>query len=292
MKSSNPKYFLLDGFEATGTRWWIELLNHEELNLSQISNLSVKSKKLIRDFEKKFSRFDKDSLLCEINRSKSIHFDNELASIIMIAQELYLMTESLFNITIESELVRSGYGKRLPLVGDQICNPINSIKVDDKSISLLNTSIDIGGLGKGYLIKKLKNLLLDKIPNIQFIINAGGDLYVHSDSNQEITLASPTRDKILGKLNIRNVALCCSSPELRSWESKSKRYNHIINPNQTELLTKNNSFVIHSSPTIADALATVMTMQITPEKMQKILADLNAKVLITDSHGKVIFNTL
>lgn len=51
-------------------------------------------------------------------------------------------------------------------------------------------SIDLGGLGKGWLIDKLSDLLRNEGYK-EFLINGGGDMYVSSTEKQECYIEHP-----------------------------------------------------------------------------------------------------
>ena len=92
--------------------------------------------------------------------------------------------------------------------------------------------IDLGGIGKGFLIDKVKDFLLSN--KVQyFFINAGGDIYATSefDNPIEFALENPFDiNQMIGKIKIKNESIASSSPARRKWKDKNsdKEFHHLI----------------------------------------------------------------
>ncbi|MDQ7023826.1 MAG: FAD:protein FMN transferase [Candidatus Gracilibacteria bacterium] len=101
--------------------------------------------------------------------------------------------------------------------------------------------MDFGGIVKGYCVDLVKNYLLEKGYD-DFIINAGGDIFVNKTSC--IAIDSPfENDDIFALLDLKNKSLSTSGTYKRNWKIDKKNYHHILNPNNNE----NNNEIISIS---------------------------------------------
>jgi thiamine biosynthesis lipoprotein len=145
--------------------------------------------------------------------------------------------------------------------------------------------IDLGGIGKGYLIDKLADILLNKFALPYFLINGGGDMYMTSNQGEEIEvfLEHPTDvGSYLNTIKIKNGAFCSSSSFKRSWIHNGKPVNHFIAEKEVWAA----SFVLGPTTTMADMYATVFCIL---SDNKDLLKELSKKetldYLVIDSNG-------
>jgi len=195
-------------------------------------------------------------------------------------------TSGLFNIGLENQLRAIGYGK--PTQTIELVPDINKlIKITASDIQLIGQSnIDLGGLGKGYLIELIAKYLRSQGYH-NFLINGGGDILVRGDYPQTITLENPFELGIsLGQVVLDNQALACSSTAKRSWNHPSYgQVSHIINPKSNHNKKQSHqaaSFVIGSSILIADMVATILCID-NQTSYNRIIFD-----RLTDMYGLVV----
>jgi len=138
------------------------------------NTLQQRIKQELERIESKLSRFSPQSEISRINYlapDEEVITDEETFSLIMLCKDYYLKTNALFDITL-------GRKTEIPSNGSQIRNnagiPNSTIPFDyslfgaDKiSTNTLTTSlrftnpflsIDLGGIGKGYALEKIKQL--------------------------------------------------------------------------------------------------------------------------------------
>lgn len=229
-------------------------------------SLPENKKQLINDcfdiakkFENKYSRFKQNSELTNLNNNlnKWQKVDKELIDILKTAENIKKITKGYFNITIKDTLEKLGYKSNTENINSnnsKKCDifPTKKIKINENTNEIfLKKQIDIGGIGKGYLIKKIVHYL-DKKQISNYIINAGGDIF--SKSKAIIKIEHPTNNNLIfAKTQIENESLCTSSPSRRKWGKN----HHLINPktNKNENTCKQIT-IIDKDPSIADALAT------------------------------------
>jgi thiamine biosynthesis lipoprotein len=241
--------------EAIGTHWWIELLEAE-----WTSELQALVTSEIHSFEDNYTRFRDESLLGQLNLHKCLADPpEELVQMLAYARDLQNETDGVFNISVGGELVRRGYGKTGQ--GSVSANFWNEVKLTPEEIRIPGEiSLDLGGLGKGWLIDKLGRLL--KAQNRpHYIINGGGDILVSSPEPVELALEHPyNQGKVIGTTRITHGALAVSSTMKRSWEKDGQRQHHIIDPrtgkpSESDIVS---TYIRADTALVADTCATIL----------------------------------
>ncbi len=221
-----------------------------------------------RRIENKFTRFNKSSPLSKLN-SKLNQWqktDAEFIYLLKKANDINKKTKGYFDITIKKTLDTIGYDSNYTFE-NKYKNKINYMKfishflskikrnilINEKESKIkLKKEIDFGGFGKGYAIDKIRTII-EKANINEFIINAGGDIYVKG--KKEIKIDHPIKkDTSFAITIIENSAICTSSAKHRKWNKSS---HHLINPKkniseQTSLQTT----IIGQSSLETDAYAT------------------------------------
>ncbi|PJM78618.1 FAD:protein FMN transferase [Bifidobacterium scaligerum] len=114
-------------------------------------------------------------------------------------------------------------------------------------------ALDFGSCGKGYLVDMIAGLLADdrdsEVPppperrqtattpgagqrsNLNYVIDAGGDLLVHIAEPLTIALEDPSdTSRAVGTAKLRHGALCASAPSRRHWgEAAGHQLHHLLN---------------------------------------------------------------
>jgi thiamine biosynthesis lipoprotein len=192
--------------------------------------------------EKKFSRYRDDNIMYQINSSsgKAIEVDDETARLLDFSDQLYQMSEGMFDVT--SGVLRQAWRfdqsdkvptqKRidalLPVIG------WNKAAWNRPELRLLpGMEIDLGGLGKEYAVDRCV-LLVREISNASVLVNLGGDIAVTRQKNDGThwTIGRLTSDPSapVGVINLKLGALATSGDEHRYLEKDGKRYCHVLNP--------------------------------------------------------------
>jgi thiamine biosynthesis lipoprotein len=289
----NSKY-ILNNYPALGTYFWIEVF--ESIDDKKILDIKDYLEKEIFIFENLYSRFKKDSLITKINEQRFL--DNppeELVEMINFSFQIAELTNNTFNLCVGDKLENLGYNSSLTFVeapnSSKELIPMNQIiKIFDNDIYLTqNYNLDLGGIGKGYLVDKLSQILINKFGIKYFLINGGGDIFVTSDNEDpvEINLQNPLNEsEYLGSIFLKNQSICGSSPHKRKWKSKdnSKEYSHIIDPKEENRF--NSSFVVGNSATLCDTLATCLCID------EDLLSEFpHVDYLVLNKNGEIIKNT-
>ncbi len=154
-------------------------------------------------------------------------------------------------------------------------------------------SVDLGGIAKGYAIDRGSTVLREKgITN--FILNAGGDLYVSGmkdDSTEwRVGIKHPRRtNDLAGAFNLKDYAVATSGDYERFKIINGKRYHHILNPatGYPGRLSESSTII---APTAEEADATATYVFLLGWK--KALSDkqLDYPCLIIASDGSIHYN--
>lgn len=247
-----------EGHKALGTIWFIEIF--DSLSEEKILNLKKEIISFVENFEQKYSRFRVNSLLNNLNYEKQISFDKDLWQMLDIGEKFYKETNGAFDLFIKKDLENIGYGKQIDREEKEIVVDPTKPRVwnDGKNIFLNSTSqIDLGGIGKGYLIDLLSQKLLQGFGINYFVINGGGDIYASSDNGSPIAvqLEHPSKAyESVGVVDLKNQSLCASSTVKRKWIFNNQKQNHFINFDTEK---DKASFVVADTAVVADVLASV-----------------------------------
>lgn len=282
--------FLISHFKGLGTVWYIELFEH--LEPEQHLDIKTKVENIIIKFQDDFSRFDSQSKLSLLNKEKNIATNRELAEMIVFAEKLHQQSGGLFDIFIRRQLEEIGYGEALSQKIDGGEEVLERVVFDKQSIKLkTKREIDLGGIGKGYLIDQIAKYLQKECRLKYFLINGGGDIYATNspDGPIELLLEHPTnKDQYIGKVFLENQSLCASSSFKRSWEFGGKKRNHFIDTKEGRFLV-GASFVIAPTAVIADTLATICILaKDRPELLFSLILEYKAEAMVLDGQEIVM----
>ena len=226
-------------------------------------------------FEQQFSRFKETSELTKLNLSAGDKFECslELKNILLSAKSWGEKTDGIFNPFVLPALVESGYknsfntGSVAPIITNatKVTN-VSELEIGESWVRIpRDSAIDLGGIGKGYLLDKLINIIMPRVNN--FWLSIGGDI-VGSGSDVDgsawlINLEDAANKDLVtasAKMPTDSVwAVATSGINRRHGTQNDKAWNHLIDlrtgePTQSDIATA--SLVTHSA-TEADVLASV-----------------------------------
>ncbi len=283
-------------FQALGTKWWIRFFNNTSLNNILFNDIL----KIIQDFENQFSRFISSSELNQLNKNKYLkNPSKEFLKLINFAQELKELTKSSFDIRVGGILNEIGYDQKYSFqlknkkyLKKNLLQQLNNkpeIKISKNKIKInKNIQIDLGAFGKGFVIDKISQFLINNQKKF-FVINAGGDIFATSNNNKPIKIAleHPFDSKqTIGYIKTKNSAIACSSDNRRKWKNKSinKEFNHLISNSTNNIKAV---FTVSKTALKADAASTAIF--VSNIKDAEIIAQkLNCEYLIIFKNKKFI----
>ena len=216
--------------------------NPDKKLAAQITSIAQSEAKRI---EHKFSRYRNDNIIFKINNAngQGIEVDEETSKLLDYAQECFLMSEGLFDIT--SGVLRAVWkfnGKDQIPSKNQISHIIKTIGWNhvnwEKPILTLKKQmeIDFGGIGKEYAVDRTALLISSQTGFNNVLVNYGGDLNAlgprANDNAWEVGLQDPSEKSkpANAKIELFHGAVTTSGDLHKFLEKDGIRYGHILNP--------------------------------------------------------------
>jgi thiamine biosynthesis lipoprotein len=202
--------------------------------------------------EARFSRFKAESELNHLNRlaGESCMVSNTMLEVIHLAEMYRQMTDGLYDPLILNALIQVGYEESFECLKDKRIiidsgnttsnsGQRNQIKINNsmKSIQLPEqVKMDLSGIVKSWAVQRLANHYKNKLNVTRGIINAGGDLTVWGNSNEQtnpwiIGIEQPWQEnEEIGQLLLFDGSVATSSKLGRNWSTQQGQMHHIIDP--------------------------------------------------------------
>ena len=189
-------------------------------------------------FENRFSRFLPDS---EVNKFRNAKvgvypISKELELLLRRADMLRELTNGVYDPAVGEFLEKAGYNPNYTFLTSDTVNDFVLPKWSLESDSLRlhgPTIFDFGGIGKGYAIDLVAEILKEQGYKF-YMVEAGGDMYgtKKSDgSDWNIAIQYPGKyDEAVGVTTLRNEGVAVSDTFRRRWG----KWNHVVNPIQRE----------------------------------------------------------
>lgn len=291
---------LLDGYEGLGTKFWVEVF--DDVSSEQLSRIKNRVKSEIDEFGSKYSRFNSDSILSRLNSERRLIINSlsgsDLINMLKLGIQYGKSTAGIFDIFIKERLENIGYGKANTNINNNLSKDGNlnsdlefTIDCDNTSIDIIGSrGIDLGGIGKGYLIDKISNIIINEYNIKYFIVNGGGDMYVSSNHEEsvELYLEHPIEaGEYIYKIKIKNQSLCVSSSFKRAWQNAGAEVNHFITKEGEAVWAA--AYIVGPSATLSDVAATVACISSdNTESLSKNMEALGVQYLVIDKNGKAI----
>ena len=211
--------------------------------------------------EDKFSRYKQDNIIFQINHAKgeSISVDEETARLLDFANELFQLSEGLFDVTsgVLRQLWKFDGSDNLAekkAVND-ILNRIGWHKVTWQNGSIVlpkGMEIDLGGIGKEYAVDRCVQIAR-QITKESVLVNFGGDLAVTTARKKNaywsVGRLITGSDEAFSMFQLFKGAIATSGDAHRYLLKDGVRYSHILNP-------KTGWPVINAPHTVSVAAAT------------------------------------
>lgn len=226
-------------FSALGTQWSI-LVDHEHFLESH--------KKAMLDavavFEHRFSRFLPESEVNQFREASAGTYvvSDEFASLLTAADRLRTLTGGVYDPAVGGLLEHAGYDKEYRMEPDEEVEnyTLPQWSLSEKKITIGGPVVfDFGGIGKGYCIDLIAELL-KKQGYTYFLVEGGGDMYgttKRDGSAYRIALEWPGKpDTAFGVVELRNQGVAVSDSFKRRWPASAKagrdekNWHHIIDP--------------------------------------------------------------
>lgn len=245
---------------------------------------------LISRYENKFSFFNENGKLWEMNHSEkdSFSIDSDFYEMLKLSSEVYSETGSLYDISIGSLTELWDFDKaHIP--------SLDSIKIAQENIGFYRIEfsknylykpkgikLNLGSVAKGFIIDKAITFLKDNRVE-SAIINAGGDIRILNYNRPlKVGIQHPRKQsEIIDVLKIQNSAVVTSGDYERFFIKNGIRYHHIFNP-KTGFPADNSISVTVIAPTtiVADAYSTALFLMKQDEAIELVNTIENMEAVI------------
>ncbi|BER92524.1 FAD:protein FMN transferase [Thermatribacter velox] len=286
--------FSLESFYLTGFDSFIEI----RVEAHELSKLRPEVEKLVSELDRKWNRFAPESEIYLLNNARRrVKLSPDTISVLQEALILQQKTGGYFNPFMASLVDAWGFSGDKPSVPDE--STVRKLVLDVQKSSLVidpengeaqllgSGSVDLGGIGKGYLADKISSLFR-KMRISTFLINAGGTVLV-SGREFRIGIKDPRGEGIIGSISLKEGAVATSGDYFRFFIADGKRYFHILNPFSGFPCRDFQSVtVVSREAALSDALATAL-MAGGREALSVIVQSFPAiGICIVDAEGKVL----
>jgi thiamine biosynthesis lipoprotein len=232
--------------------------------------------------------------------------DSSLLSLIKLAKQYSLQSNSLFNPTIGRLIRIWGFqGTEHPQtpprqkdIDELLANlpTVKDLEIDGNRMRGHNPQLqlDLGAIAKGYAVSEGIQKLRDENIN-DALINAGGDLCGIGSQGKRpwrIGIRNPSGEGILASIELNNDECVFTSGDYERWFiHDGRRYHHIIDPRSGYPADKSTSVtVLHQDGAIADAASTALFIA-GPDGWQEIAKKMGiSDVMMIDKQGRIIMS--
>lgn len=228
-----------------GTICRISIITGKDCSNTQASDALNKAFKLLKDYERRWNFYSKDSELVLINakaQDQAVKLSPQTFEIISRGLEFSIRTDGVFDITATSLQQQGGHGNIVLNANDR------TVTFSDKK-----TKIDLGGMATGYAIDRVVEFF-DKNAVNDYLIDVGGDIYAKGKNQENQSWRIGVRDPKNKQLIIEDFTIEAEAVTTSGNYEKP----HIIDP-KTRILAKGDieSVTVKAQSCLdADVLAT------------------------------------
>ncbi|MDO9445122.1 MAG: FAD:protein FMN transferase [Dehalococcoidia bacterium] len=246
-------------FRAMNTEWWIT---------SDRGDLA-EAEALVRDAERRLSRFLPDSALSRLNGDRTAT-DPWLAEVTRRALAAHEQTGGAFDIRVADALVSAGYDRTFELIEAHPASltlaprpevPCLDIGVEGDTVTLHGAgTVDLGGIAKGWTVDRVGAWLTGTGATC-WLVDGGGDIRAAGQMEDGAPWIVGVGDGLAVRLE--DAAVCTSSTGKRRWTRNAGEAHHIINPASGRPATGavTTAVVLATDTVTADILATAVIAQ-------------------------------
>ncbi len=261
-------------FTATGTRW--RLFHSGELPETVVDRVV----EAVAQDEARWSRFREDSELSALNRraGRWTPVSPETFALLELCARWMRLTGGLFTPLMGATLAAWGYAESLELgPAGSATSPRpgavgGAIELDRSRQRVRippGRSLDLGGVGKGWIADRVCRLLSDLAAGHAVLVDAGGDL-VCVDGGALVAIEAVSAGPgsgILGYVRLEaGEGIATSGFSRRSWVNGDGRAaHHLLDPRTGEPGPRTHATVLASDAVTADVMAKVLALA--PERL-------------------------
>lgn len=264
-----------DSFTVMGTQAHVEFWLDDAENIDELAQQYIASvQQEMHRIDKAMSPYKPSSELSLVNNkagSAAVVISDELFELLIESQKIAALSEGAFDITYASVGYQYDFRQKKRPDQQAIDSALPAINYQTVTLNRNNTTvqfshpdvkIDLGGIAKGYAVKRCLALL--KTVGIQHaLVSAGGDTGLLGDRRGRpwyVGIKHPrSAEKAAVKLPLNNESISTSGDYERYFIEDGVRYHHIINPKTGDSARKVVSVsIIGKDSTYVDALSTTV----------------------------------
>ncbi len=195
--------------------------------------------KIATDFEARYSAYKEDSFLSKINQNsglKRIECSKEDKELFFSCIECSKKSDGLFDITmgaLSHGAYHFGFANEKLASADEISSlkklvDYKMIDINDEGIYLQKKGmrLDLGGIGKGYVAKKVAQYLLQNRAT-KLLVNVGGEIVTQGKSYR-LSVKDPFSEKNMAHISTSNEATSISTSGDYERFINSREHHHIL----------------------------------------------------------------
>ena len=275
--------------EGLGTHWWVTT----EQNISSAAAVDTAEilAATIRNFELNYSRFLQESFVGQLNQGNSLgDFPSELYEMALWGETLRVLSKGYFTLAAGSILRNLGYDSGYSftastLLTQEVGSPFAVLTPEEIQL-IPERQLDLGGIGKGWLIDSLAQILEQKGIS-SYCVNGGGDAFVVG-TEQNFALEHPfEQGQAIGEITVRSGAIAASGGAKRRWRDRETglERHHLVDPFTGETSNRR-AGVFTSAPTAKQADAASTLLYLVPDELVPTVAkELHAEYLLVQHDG-------
>ncbi len=234
--------------------------NGDEMDDEDFEKISLEAFQLIEDFQimftKEVSNLDTlsyegspepDIININQNKGSKVQISKDTYTLLSFALELSEVTQGKFDVTVgtlsslwsfsENPKVpsQSQLGSILPTISYENLEVFQEGNTYSALLDANSSSIDLGGIGKGYIADKVSQLLISK-GITEGIVNLGGNTVTIGEKNGKdnwkigVESSYVGEKEIIGSLSIKNQTAVTSGVYERYFSDGGSTYHHILDP--------------------------------------------------------------
>lgn len=281
-----------------GTVVEIQIRNTDEKKADEAITQAFAEIKRIDDL---FTTYNEDSPVWQINSSDDSIFivDEEIFSLMILCDSLWRISNSSFDVAIESLIRVWGFDSKNPEVpaDDEIKLALNQsgwqniILNDEKQVRRKNVRLNFGAIAKGYAVDKAVEIL-HKAGIKEAFVNAGGEIKTIG-RDWIVGIQHPREMKeIIKKIKLNEISVATSGDYENYFEKDGIRYHHILDPRSGYPSRGIQSVtVIHKDNAFADGLATAVIVMGKTEGLVLVDSLNDTEAMIIDDEGKIFYSS-
>lgn len=252
--------------------------------------------KFLKEIEDSLSSYKKTALLYQLNQHKKIQADDYLLEAIQKSQEMHTLSQGYFNIAIGSitkKLYKFGEEETLPTEQALKNAKINleTLHIKEKTITISpDTTLDLGGIGKGYAVDKLANYYREH--NISHgIIALSGDIQLLHPTTVYI---ESKNTEAIAKLKTLHPSTSVSTSGTYRRYVKTQEHHHLINPKSKRQGKSFSSITLITlqNNTMIDALATALGVMEEEAALKFLLKNPHIGYILIKENGNILHGNL